>query len=353
MLDTPGLDKDFDVPGNIYNYMLDTLNVAPELHGVIYLRDSNTVRASGSIKEGVQAIRQLCGEGGMANLTVATLLYNADSTRVQKAQRDTTNWANQLNAGTSVTYSNPTADSCIGMLQQFAGNNPATVQSRIPPGFPTPSGPWMDPTIPYSMSYSPAMTPLPTTMGSWTDPTIPYPVPYGPTMTPFQVVQAQLRQQQEKQLAEEYLLKQQLQEDQARAQRVRDEEFRKQEEEHQQELQRIREATELQKAEEEAYQQREREKEERKEKWSKRRSTAKSIWRKVSGLERADNVRAYVEQENQNVRAGNTITEGYLPDGRWVVPENRYQMAYAVKRPGDVPMNTRADATLRGFARRF
>lgn len=81
----------------------------------------------------------------------------------------------------------------------------------------------------------------------------------------------------------------------------------------------------------------------------------KNVWNEVNGTNHNRRNDEYIEYWRRNNDQLQRLKRegGYLPDGRYVVPETRYHTAYAMK-PGDKPpLNLRADIATGKIGRMF
>jgi hypothetical protein len=130
LVDTPGFDdssmSNEEVTTKILRWLLSSYRSGTRLNGIIYIHNITKPRMQGSAYENMRLFRQLCGDGALGNVILATSFWDqvtpsVGAERESKLKEDF--WANMIAKGSEVVRIKRDRSVCLEVLDRIAAKN--------------------------------------------------------------------------------------------------------------------------------------------------------------------------------------------------------------------------------------
>lgn len=132
LVDTPGFDdssmSNKEVTTKILQWLQLSYHSGTRLNGIIYIHNITKSRMQGSAYKNMRLFRQLCGDGALGNVILATSFWDqvtpsvgAERERELKNSKDF--WANMVAKGSEVVRIKPDRSVCLEGLERIAAKN--------------------------------------------------------------------------------------------------------------------------------------------------------------------------------------------------------------------------------------
>jgi hypothetical protein len=131
LVDTPGFDdssmSDVEVTTKILQWLQSSYVNGTRLNGIIYIHNITKSRIQRSAYNNMRLFRQLCGDGALGNVILATSFWDLITKSVgAKRERELENskvWANMVAKGSEVVRIKPDRLVCLEVLERIAAKN--------------------------------------------------------------------------------------------------------------------------------------------------------------------------------------------------------------------------------------
>lgn len=132
LVDTPGFDdssmSNKEVTTKILQWLQLSYRSGTRLNGIIYIHNITKSRIQGSAYKNMRSFRQLCGDGALGNVILATSFWDQVRSSVgDERERELKNskdfWANMVAKGSEVVRIRPDYSGCLEILERIAAKN--------------------------------------------------------------------------------------------------------------------------------------------------------------------------------------------------------------------------------------
>jgi len=132
LVDTPGFDdssiSNEEVATKILQWLESSYRSGTRLNGIIYIHDIKKSRMQGSAYKNMRLFSQLCGDGALGNVILATSFWDqikesVGAKREHELKTSKNFWANMVAKGSEVVRIRPDRSVYLGVLERIAAKN--------------------------------------------------------------------------------------------------------------------------------------------------------------------------------------------------------------------------------------
>jgi hypothetical protein len=132
LVDTPGFDdstmSNDDITKKLVEWLESSYRRGQRLNGIVYIHDITKTRMQGSAYHNIEMFRNLCGDGALGNVILATSFWDlVEPSLGKRRERELVDskafWANMVAKGSRVVRLTSCRSDCLKLLEQIAGNS--------------------------------------------------------------------------------------------------------------------------------------------------------------------------------------------------------------------------------------